>query len=403
MSVEAQQAVRQFESVEIPLIRALTRQNKTHGVLALYLRLLLDADEKAPPRTVAELGEMVGVSSRTAARVLRVLRKLGVVRDAGEFLIVVTHTADRRIIKALEGISEDRGVIDVVEGIIKAVDSDKVFDYPLMLTTDTHGRGTTDTHGSGGGTTDTYGSGLEGLTPTPATHVLGTEDEVWQGKPRRVRTYPISIDQQSADHPSLTVKNPHIYKSRSTVVLNTSRSTSTRRNTNHLITIENSTPNTELETSTPNPELEIAPKAKWAVEEIPVTADKLPHNKLFDPFRDPFQADIESVVGYANEKLGTRYSLYSATGAPNDRYRVVFRCFYHFGLSAVDLKKAVDNIPRHDYWGPRKVRDLLKLFREQSNCEGLVNYVAPDADPRDRRALDCAPVAAGRIVISEEF
>lgn len=382
MSTPSQQAVLEFQPLYNPIMRALTCREATHGVLLLYLKLLYDAEHNTPACTIRDRGKELDWSEKTVARGLRILRKLGIVRDSGNFLFVLTHTADRRIIKALEGIAAGRGVVDVMKGVISALETGKIFDYTQLDHTDIHVlmNAHSDVHVP--------------LNEHSDVDVRLVKDEPSRGRRTSVRTYPELSNQQTADHPSLTVKNPHIYKSRSTVVVNKSRSTSTRRNTNHLITIENSTPNAELE---------IAPKAKWAVEEIPVTADKLPHNKLFDPFRDPFQADIESVVGYANEKLGTRYSLYSATGAPNDRYRVVFRCFYHFGLSAVDLKKAVDNIPRHDYWGPRKVRDLLKLFREQSNCEGLVNYVPPDADPKDRRALDCASVAAGRIVISEEL
>lgn len=378
MSVKAQQAVKQLEAVKIPLIRALSRQNSTHGVLALYLRLLLDADEKAPPRTVAELGEMVGVGERTAGRALRVLRKLGVVRDAGEFLIIITHTADRRILKALEGISQDRGVIDLVAGVIKSVDSDKVFDYTLLVTPDTYV--------GGRGTTDTYVGGLEGLTHTPDTYVGGTEGEVWQGKPRRVTTYPILNDQQSAEQLSLSEKTPYIHNLASTVVVNTGTSTSTRRNTNSLITDSNPTP-----------------KPVWAVKEIPVTADKLPHKTKFVSARDPFRPDIEAVLAYANEQLGTKFHLYSATGAANDRYRIIFRCFYFFDLTLAQLKRAIDNVPRHHFWGPTKVRDLLNLFGKQANVEGLVNYVPPVGGVVDRRALDCAPIPKGTTVITEEF
>lgn len=108
-------------------------------------------------------------------------------------------------------------------------------------------------------------------------------------------------------------------------------------------------------------------------------------------------------MAYANEVLGTRQGLYSGTGEANDRYRIIFRCFYHYGLGVVDLKRAIDNVPKHHFWGPKKVRDLLHLFGKQANVEGLVNYSAPVEERFDRRAVDCAPVPKGTKLVFEEF
>lgn len=358
--------------LEGPVLDALAAHKGTHILWVLYSYLRREAAREGM-MSHAQLAKQLDLTTAYVSAAFRTLEKIGlvVIREGGtRELTVRSHTVDGRLIKLLQLIQKGAVRIEVKNAVVRHWKSSRDVDYRASVLNDAP------TPVDKTGLESRLQSGVEACADAGADEL--TTD-----------TVTTSADLQSVDEESGVDDSSHRHymwldnKSRNSTT--GVKGISTRRNT--------------------GPEMYDPKAPKKHPNWLPVTVDFLPVKDGFDPKRDPYRADIEAIQAYANDSWNTSHGLYGAAGAPNERYGVIFRCLHHFGFSVDVLKKAIDTVETHDFWGPSKVRNLSNLFRKQSTIERLIDYDPPANLKYDRRALDMAvnPKKKGRQATVTEF
>lgn len=346
---------------------ALSRNPATHSVYLLYARLLFEADTRST-LTNQELADSLGFGLAQVKRMLRLLRRLGLVSISTDrrdrVIVVTTHYLidDNRLPRVLELIASGRILLDLKEGTVTDSKTGRQFDAEQLR--------------------------LRLLGDPRLLEELRLLEE-----PGLLQEPPAAVP--AADLSSMAATTSEAS------CRNDSGVATTLQNVSERVVINRSRNTKRPSTST---------RINKLLTESFYSKDKMPISKGyhlplsgFDPKKDPYQPDVEAVQEYANAVLKTEHSVYAPDGGVGERYGVILRALHHFGYTIDQLKKAIDTVPNHHYWSKSGVKDLAKLFRKDSNIDQLVNYVPPTNLKADTRHLEMRAIYGPKTVTTEEF
>lgn len=370
---------RDFYPVRGPVIAALSRKAATHGALVLYFRLLLDAELDRRP-TFAEQGKALGITERQVKRLMRVLKRLGLVRNAGTHHYPITHTADRAQGQILKLLMSGELEIDVQQGTVgKAGFLVDLSAGPLAVAY----IGTTKSLWGTSKSLSVPLSDKRDLVVPVATHELAAVNatgvavcsvcqatEVGEGD----LVVPIS-----EKHRVYRVVNTQGVEVRDTAL----NAADTARDEKTPVRV-------------------VKEKGPYDPAKLPLKTDGLP-KASFDPERDPYRAQVVEVQAYADAVFGRKAptKLVNVLGQPTDAYKQLLRALAVFGFTVEECKQAIDGVLVDSWWAERGIRETATIFRKEPNVRRLLT--PHRSNTVDRRFPAAAALPKGVVGFSEEI